>query len=197
MPQPQSCNGRTLYTRKPPLFNYNTPAYGACVDRVIIGYNIRNPGLARCAFSFPLSLSFFFLSPLLLFVLVARQHLADVGCARAHTLVHATTVHVSLCAGYCGYYIAINGTSQCNLQDPRLSSLLLPRSFSPFHSLSLFVTRALSRLIFKHQSRHFPAKRGAKRVLRLIVLCSRYIYIYIYLLYMRSGSSSDGVEEGE
>ena len=47
-----------------------------------------------------------------------------------------------------------------------------------FHSLSFSLSLArarLSRLIFKHQSRHFPAKRGAKRVLRLIVLCSRYI----------------------
>lgn len=56
-----------------------------------------------------------------------EQHLASVGSSR--TLVHATTVacphtvRVSLCACYCGYYIAINGTSQCNFQ-----SLALPPS---------------------------------------------------------------------
>lgn len=73
-----------------------------------------------------------------------QQHLVDVGCARVHTLVHATTVHVSLCASYCGYYIAINGTSQCNLQTrtfplrPLRSYRYSSPSFS-FLSLSLFL----------------------------------------------------------
>ena len=98
-----------------------------------------------------LSLLFFFL---LLFVLVGQQHLVDVGCACAHTLVHVTTVHVSLCASYCGYYIAINGTSQCNLQArafplrplcfsrsfPPLFPVYLALSFSLFASLSPFLS---------------------------------------------------------
>ena len=125
--------------------------------------------------SLTLSLFFFSLSPLLLFVLVARQHLADVGCARAHTLVHATTVHVSLCAGYCGYYIAINGTSQCNLQGPRLSSrtsFFLPFVFILSLSLSLSLTRAPFPPDFQAS---IPSFSGKESSLRLIVLCSRYI----------------------
>lgn len=80
---------------------------------------------------------------LLLFVLVA-SNIWWTSVARVYTLVHATTVHVSLCASYCGYYIAINGTSQCNLQTrtfplrPLRSYRYSSPSFS-FLSLSLFL----------------------------------------------------------
>lgn len=100
------------------------------IDMVIIGYNERNQALC-----FPLPPFFPCSSPS-----------ATFGGRRWYACVH---VHVSLCASYCGYYIAINGTSQCNLQTCTLP--LRPLLFASVPPLCS--TPLLSCLIFKHQSR--------------------------------------------